>query len=132
MPGRATRTHSKPLTFDELCEEAFGVLNIHPWELWVYTYEDYCLKRKGFYNWDLSIRKGLHDDARMISYYAILADLKKSDQRKPIDKIVPSKFENQEPEKSSGEWLKDRKKVFEANRKMTANVKRDTKLKTKK
>jgi len=71
----------------------------------------------------------MHDDARMISYYSIVADLKKSDQKKPIDNIIPSKYEKSEPGKSAVELYKERKKLFEANRKMPAGVKKTTKQK---
>jgi hypothetical protein len=41
------RTHSR-LSFDELCEEAFGEIGLHPWEFYEYQLYEYVLKRKGY------------------------------------------------------------------------------------
>lgn len=41
-------THSS-LTFDELCEEAFGS-GLHPWEFYDYDLSEYLLRRKGLNN----------------------------------------------------------------------------------
>jgi len=42
------KTHSpgKSLTFDELCEEAFGS-GLHPWEFYSYDLKEYMQRRKG-------------------------------------------------------------------------------------
>jgi hypothetical protein len=42
------KTHSS-LTFDELCEEAFGD-GLHPWEFWQYDLTEYLQRRRGLYN----------------------------------------------------------------------------------
>jgi hypothetical protein len=39
------KTHSR-LSFDELCEEAFGS-GLHPWEFYSYDLHEYLLRRKG-------------------------------------------------------------------------------------
>jgi hypothetical protein len=40
------KTHSL-LTFDELCEEALGEMDMHPWEFYEYSLIEYLQKRKG-------------------------------------------------------------------------------------
>jgi predicted nucleotide-binding protein (sugar kinase/HSP70/actin superfamily) len=41
------KTH-RSLTFDEICEEAFGEIGLHPWEFYEYSLIDYLCKRKGY------------------------------------------------------------------------------------
>jgi hypothetical protein len=36
------------LTFDDLCEEAFGEIGLHPWEFYDYSLIEYLQKRKGY------------------------------------------------------------------------------------
>jgi hypothetical protein len=45
LTGRLAQTH-RPLTFDELCEEAFGS-GLQPWEFYEYDLKEYLLRRKG-------------------------------------------------------------------------------------
>lgn len=42
------KTHSR-LSFDELCEEAFGEVGLHPWEFYEYSLYEYMQKRKGLH-----------------------------------------------------------------------------------
>lgn len=63
--GRLAKTHSL-LSFDELCEEAFGS-GLHPWEFYQYDLNEYLQRRKGLYK----RRKGEYQEmliASMLPY----------------------------------------------------------------
>lgn len=102
------------------------MLNIHPWDFWEYTYEDYILKRDGYYRGqEIELKAKLRTEFthfRFLAYYTVYPHLKKGAQQKPWTEIVPdiySEKEIQDPEAFQ--------KMFEEKRK--AAKKRLQKLK---
>jgi len=66
------------LTFDELCEEAFGELGLHPWEFYDYSLIEYLQKRKGY-----SRRR--KDDFQRMLLASIVPYMEKNDRRKIVN-----------------------------------------------
>jgi hypothetical protein len=69
------KTH-RSLTFDELCEEAFGS-GLHPWEFYQYDLSEFLHRRRGLYK----DRKGLLQQQLVA---AMLPHMKKDDRLKII------------------------------------------------
>lgn len=125
LAGRPARTHStkRPLSFKEICEEAFGVLNLHPWDFWEYTFEDYLLKRNGhFNNRDTQLRAEFQN-FRLVAYFCVYPHLTKAGRNKPYTEIIPDIYE-----RSAQSQTEDFKQWFEEKRKQAK--KRMQKLKT--
>jgi hypothetical protein len=75
------KTHSqgRPLTFDELCEEAFGS-GLHPWEFYDYDLIEYMQRRRG--------RAREHQQGyQEILTAAMAPHMKKEDRKKIIDEV---------------------------------------------
>jgi hypothetical protein len=110
--GRLARTHSqkRPLSFREICEEAFGVLNIHPWDFWNYTFEDYLLKRNGFYNnRDIQLRAEFQN-FRLVAYFCVYPHLTKGAKNKPYTDIIPDIYEKSTKTEDFKQWFEEMRK----------------------
>jgi hypothetical protein len=70
------KTH-RSLTFDELCEEAFGEIGLHPWEFYEYSLIEYLQKRKG------ASRKR-KDDYRQMLVASMLPYMKKEERARIV------------------------------------------------
>lgn len=87
------KTHSS-LTFDELCEEAFGDIGLHPWEFYEYDLYDYLLKRAGMVKAQRRNLKLQFQHVQIAAYYTILPYLEKKDRRKKIDELIPNIYDD--------------------------------------
>lgn len=111
LAGRLAKTHrAKPLSFKEICEEAFGVLNLHPWEFWEYTFEDYLLKRNGFYDYRRIDLKNNLQHFRYVAYWCVYPHLKKTAQNKPWTDIIPDIYDKSTKPEDTKEWFEERRK----------------------
>ena len=88
--------------------EAYGEMNLHPWELDEYTLQQYILKRKGISNKEL----GEWHRARFIAYYCAGPHLKKGTK---ITDILPLPGDKKRLKDLSGdelkEWFEKRKEL---------------------
>lgn len=73
------KTHSR-LSFDELCEEAFGELGLHPWEFYEYSLYEFVLKRKGH----IKRRK---NDYQNLLVASMIPHMKKEDRARIIKQV---------------------------------------------
>jgi len=69
-----------------------GAFKLKPGDLYEYTIEEYLLCRQGHYDSIDLVQRAHYNNARLICYYVILPHLSKSDQKKPVDKIVPDNW----------------------------------------
>lgn len=114
--GRLAPTHSKsrPLSFKEICEEAFGVLGLHPWEFWEYTFEDYMLKRKGFFDHrDIKLRADFQH-FRLVAYFCVYPHLTKAGKNKPYTEIIPDIYEKSTKQEDFKKWFEERRQEARA------------------
>lgn len=111
LAGRLAKTHTRrPLSFKEICEEAFGVLNLHPWDFWEYTFEDYLLKRNGFFNnWDIQLRADFQH-FRLVAYFCVYPHLTKAAQKKPYTDIIPDIYEKNIKKEDFQKWFDEKRK----------------------
>lgn len=127
LAGRPTRTHrsQRPLSFREICEEAFGVLGLHPWEFWEYTFEDYILKRKGFFdNRDIKLRADFQH-FRLVAYFCVYPHLTKAGKNKPYTDIIPDIYEKSTSQEDFKKWFEEmRKKAKQRTQKLKTIGKR--------
>jgi hypothetical protein len=91
--GRLARTHSR-LSFDELCEEAFGEIGLHPWEFYEYQLYEYVLKRKGYV-------KGQKINLQNMLMASMAPHMKKEDRAKVVNQVFKD-------DKGKGGSLKER------------------------
>jgi len=75
--GRLAKTHSS-LTFEQLCEEAFGEIGLHPWEFYDYSLTEYMQKRKGY-----SRRR--KDDFQRLLISSMIPYMDKNDRRRIVN-----------------------------------------------
>src|SRR5688500_10303496 len=95
LAGRPARTHSKsrPLSFKEICQEAFGVIGLHPWDFWEYTFEEYMIKRKGFFdNRDITLQAE-YQHFRLVAYFCVYPHLTKAGRQRPYTEVIPDIYE---------------------------------------
>lgn len=86
-------THSQ-LTFDELCEEAFGDVGLHPWEFYQYDLCDYLIKRTGMVKAQKRNLRLQFQHVQIAAYYTILPYLDKKDRHKKIDELIPNIYDD--------------------------------------
>lgn len=106
-----THSKGKPLTFDDLCAEAFGAMGLHPWELWEYTMGEFLLKRKGHYDARRQQWQQEYLHIRLQTYYGIVYDpnLTLSVRRKKMDALVPDIYEPLPTEKDLEKEYEDKR-----------------------
>jgi hypothetical protein len=74
--GRLAKTH-RQLSFNELREEAFGEIGLHPWEFYEYSVTEFMQKRNGFH-------RKRKDDYRQMLIASMLPYMDKSDRVKIV------------------------------------------------
>lgn len=98
--GRQKRTHSPKFTWEDLLSEAYGEMNLHPWDFDQYSLKDYILKRKGFNNSELNE----WHRTRLMCYYAASGNLKKGTK---LTDILPLPGDKKTLKDLKGDELKD-------------------------
>ena len=68
-----THEESKPLTWQDLKETAFGRIRLRPWEFYNYTFEEFLITMKGFFIEDTEQWKR----ARLSAWAAIAPHVKR-------------------------------------------------------
>lgn len=87
--GRLTPTH-RAITWDEFMAEALGGLNLHPWELWEYTLQEYIWKRRGTND---VRRKELREDWILLRHHAFFTLSPYLKKGATMENIIPDIFE---------------------------------------
>lgn len=124
--GRLARTHSnpRPLSFQEICQEAFGVIGLHPWEFWEYNIDEYLLRRKGFYDYQRVDLQNQLQHFRYMAYWCVFPHLKKTAQNKPWTEIIPDIYEKSTKPDDFNQWFEEqRKKAKQRNKKTIEKLK---------
>ncbi len=106
LPRRGARTHSENYTWDDLKAEAFGEMDMLPWNFYRMTFEEFHLKRKGLFN--LRVER-LHE-VRLICFFAASGNLKKGTR---IEQLFPLPGDKNYNKKITAERYKELKSVIE-------------------
>lgn len=124
LAGRPTRTHRnpRPLSFQQICEEAFGVIGLHPWEFWEYTVEDYMIKRKGYFdNRDITLRAEFQH-YRLVAYFCVYPHLTKAGRQKPYTDIIPDIYEKSTTKEDFAIWFEDKRQKAKKRMEKLKNI----------
>jgi hypothetical protein len=77
-----------------------------PWDFDQYTFEEFMLKRKGFYDHFEAGKKIDYQHFRIMTWYMLLPHIKPADAKKGIDKILPNIYDKEVKKVDKKEWLK--------------------------
>lgn len=78
-------------------------MNMHPWDLYEYSYQEFAWKLKGWQNHQHEYHKAIYDHMRHVAFFVAPND--KHTVKLPLDKRIPSIYDTK-PQKTEKE-LKD-------------------------